>query len=402
MKSRPSGSKNAGPNTRASATRRKRRTRCCCWRISTGSTLAPGKASSRPRAPRPWSNPCRGRLCSPQRCFRSRGFPSPSATAVRARASGGRRRAATHFDVSLRASFHEVRGETYAALGEPGRALADCGVASRLANRSGVSELIAQIENNFALVAADLGELDLAIERHEISLAEARRTSMPWRVAYSALNYADTLTLRGELERARELVWEALESGVTTATFKPKPRPWDFRSRSCSTTASCSRPAPTTMPPSTLPFARNPAHRLGCGGLCRAAFGAGRPAEARALLTRALESISRPHRCWSLFRILPSRHPDRATVGAGNAHGLGGPAASAARVPAALRGADAAAKLPTALGWRDLPRQHSRVSAGISTRLALEAAGRTQEALDDMRQWATSATPSACAPRSAR
>lgn len=127
-----------------------------------------------------------------------------------------------HFDVPLRASFHEVRAETHAGAGNARAALDDCRRASELANQSGISELIAQVENNFALVAADLGEPALAIERHEIALAEARRTSMSWRVAYSALNYANTLMLGGELKRARSLVWEAVESGVTTATFKTK------------------------------------------------------------------------------------------------------------------------------------------------------------------------------------
>ncbi len=131
----------------------------------------------------------------------------------------------THFDLSMEANFHEVRGEAHAAAGDSAPALADCRIASRLAHESAVSELITQIENNFAMVAADLGEIALAIERHEISLAEARRTSMTWRVAYSALNYAGTLTTAGRLGRARDLVWEALESGVTTATFKPKPPP---------------------------------------------------------------------------------------------------------------------------------------------------------------------------------
>lgn len=125
-------------------------------------------------------------------------------------------------DLGLRANFHEVRAETLAALGKTREALEDCRNASRLAQESGVSELIAQIENNYALVAADLGEVDLAIERHKLALAEAHRTSMMWRVAYSALNYAMTSMLKGDLHGARRLVATAMESGVTTATFKTK------------------------------------------------------------------------------------------------------------------------------------------------------------------------------------
>ncbi|MDQ2866266.1 MAG: LuxR C-terminal-related transcriptional regulator [Candidatus Eremiobacteraeota bacterium] len=128
----------------------------------------------------------------------------------------------TSCDVRLRANFHEIGAETYAALGYAKKALMECALASEFARASGISELIAQIENNYALVAADLGELAVAIERHKLALAEAHRTSMMWRVAYSALNYAKTLMLKGDLHDARRLVATAMESGVTTATFKTK------------------------------------------------------------------------------------------------------------------------------------------------------------------------------------
>ena len=128
----------------------------------------------------------------------------------------------TSCDAHSRASFHEVRSETFAALGRANEALAQCRLASECARAGGSSEVIAQIENNYALVACDLGEIDLAIERHKLALAEAHRTSMIWRVAYSALNYAMTLVLKGDLSAARALVAIAMESGVTTATFKTK------------------------------------------------------------------------------------------------------------------------------------------------------------------------------------
>jgi DNA-binding CsgD family transcriptional regulator len=127
-----------------------------------------------------------------------------------------------HFDTASRATFHEVRAETRGALGDTTGALADGAEAARLAAATRSSELIAQVENNVALVAADLGELELAAQHHRTALAEARRTGLMWRVAYCALNYAQTLTWRGEFLRARALIEEALDCGVTTATFKTK------------------------------------------------------------------------------------------------------------------------------------------------------------------------------------
>jgi DNA-binding CsgD family transcriptional regulator len=124
--------------------------------------------------------------------------------------------------IPANASFYEIRAEAGAALGSSAAALLDCATASRLAQAGRNSEAIVQIENNCALVAAELGAIPAAIRRHEIALAEARRTSMPWRIAYSALNFAQTLTLSGDLRRARTIAWEAIESGVTTATFRTK------------------------------------------------------------------------------------------------------------------------------------------------------------------------------------
>ncbi|HZY98929.1 MAG TPA: AAA family ATPase, partial [Candidatus Baltobacteraceae bacterium] len=108
-----------------------------------------------------------------------------------------------HFDAPLNIEFYEVRAETRAALGHSKSALADGARAVELARETGSSELVAQVENNVALVAADLGELELAAEHHRTALAEARRTGLLWRVAYCALNYAQTLAWSGELTRAR-------------------------------------------------------------------------------------------------------------------------------------------------------------------------------------------------------
>lgn len=209
---------------------------------------------------------------------------------------------ARHFDVTLQANFHEVRAETYAALGNVSAALADASLASQLAARTGSSETIAQVENNFALVAADLGELALAVERHEIALAEARRTSMLWRVAYCALNYAGTLMLRGELQRARGLVWEAIESGVTTATVQTKAAAVGIP---LALLLNDRRLLDACAGESALQHARrsHEAQRIASTAVAFAALreaqGAGD--EVRALLADAAASIERPHRCASLL-----------------------------------------------------------------------------------------------------
>lgn len=145
------------------------------------------------------------------------GNAAQAATQLRAAA-----RLHAHFDTASRATFHEVRAEARAALGDTAGALADGADAARLAAETHSSELIAQVENNVALVAADLGELELAARHHRTALAEARRTGLMWRVAYCALNYAQTLSWSGEFLRARALIEEALDCGVTTATFKTK------------------------------------------------------------------------------------------------------------------------------------------------------------------------------------
>jgi DNA-binding CsgD family transcriptional regulator len=206
------------------------------------------------------------------------------------------------FDSALEMTFHEVSGETHAALGQARDAFHDFAVASHLAAAVGTSELIAQVENNFALVASDLGEFDLATQRHRIALTEARRTSMPWRVAYCALNYAHTLTLRGDLTAARSLVWEALDSGVTTATFFTKVAavgiPLALLLNDRQLLDACARDE-------ALSFAARSKETQRIASVA-AAFAdwktaIGSPGEARAVVRDAREHIGRPHRCTTLF-----------------------------------------------------------------------------------------------------
>jgi len=126
------------------------------------------------------------------------------------------------FSAAARADYHEIRGDINGARGDASEALDDCARATTLAARTGDAELIAQTENNHALVACDLGELVVASRHHERALHEAQRTAMAWRVAYCSLNFARTLTLAGDLRAARGHVRTALETGVDTATFKTK------------------------------------------------------------------------------------------------------------------------------------------------------------------------------------
>ncbi len=206
-----------------------------------------------------------------------------------------------HFNPELRACFHEVRAETRTALGLTQAALRDCRRASAIAHETQSGELIAQIENNYALVAFDLGELDLAIERHGIALAEARRTSMNWRVAYSALNFANTLTFTGELERARALVREALESGVTTATFKTKAAavgvPLALQLGDRHLLEACADDDALALATRSAEPQRIASVSAAFAELRRAQ---GAPEGARALLGEALAALRQPHRCTSL------------------------------------------------------------------------------------------------------
>ena len=132
------------------------------------------------------------------------------------------RREQRAFTAPLRANFHEIRAEVHAALGATADALHDGAVAARLAKHAGDDELVAMVENNAALVACDLGELPFASRRHRAALEAAKRSRVPWRVAYCALNFARTLMLQGAPAQARALLESALESGVDTPTFVTK------------------------------------------------------------------------------------------------------------------------------------------------------------------------------------
>jgi DNA-binding NarL/FixJ family response regulator len=208
----------------------------------------------------------------------------------------------TTTDCATGAGFFEVRAEANAASGRTAAALNDCTTASRLARESRDSEAIVQIENNCALVAAELGDIAQAVRRHESALAEARRTSMQWRIAYSALNYAQTLTVAGELRRARELAWEAVESGVTTATFRTKSAavgiPLALALNDRRLLEACAREE-------SLEIARRSGEPQRIAAVS-AAFAELRSAqgavdEARSIVRDAIHAIATPHRCTSLI-----------------------------------------------------------------------------------------------------
>jgi DNA-binding CsgD family transcriptional regulator/tetratricopeptide (TPR) repeat protein len=205
-------------------------------------------------------------------------------------------------DPAARACAHEIRGEALALLGRTHQALRDLRAGARLAAHTRDSELISQVENNFALAAVDLGDLRVAESRHTVALEEARRTGMTWRVAYSALNYAWTLTLAGRLEQARALLWEALETGVTTATFKTKAASAGIRvavllqDRALRTACADTR---------ALEYAirSGETQRIGSVAAAWAEMNAadGATQEARNVLSEAAQHVRRAHRCWRLF-----------------------------------------------------------------------------------------------------
>jgi predicted ATPase/DNA-binding CsgD family transcriptional regulator len=208
----------------------------------------------------------------------------------------------TAFDIGSRASWHEIRGEVSAVRGERAVAVAEFRSAAQFAAQSGVSELISQIENNSALAAFDLGDLDLAVARHQIAVDEAHRTGMMWRVGYSSLNYARTLMYKYELERAREMTWQALKAGVTTATFKTKAAsvgiPLALLLNDRALLDACGNET-------ALDLARDSGEIQRIASVS-AAFAQLRVAqgslsEARAILHRALRSIMHAHRAWDLF-----------------------------------------------------------------------------------------------------
>ena len=203
-----------------------------CWPISPGWMRKPMKACAplrkRPRHSTAWDMP---RLYGDAILTIAR-FSITLGNAPQARSHlRAAKRLTAHFDERTRAMLHEVSSETHAYAGNTRAALADFRLAAGLAQQTGMSELIAQVENNFALAALRSGEIDLALERHRIAVDEAHRTDMMWRVAYCSLNYARTLTLKGEFARAQSLTWHAVESGATSATFKTKAAASAYRSR---------------------------------------------------------------------------------------------------------------------------------------------------------------------------
>jgi DNA-binding CsgD family transcriptional regulator len=212
----------------------------------------------------------------------------------------------------LRANFSEIRAEVHAAYGATGAALHACAVAARLARHTGDLELVAQTENNAALVACDLGELACASRHHRRALDAAQRSGTPWRFAYTALNYARTLTLAGALAEARAQVETALETGVDTPTFITK-------------AASVGIPLALLLDDRALADACADARALdvayGSGEIQRigsvaAAFAElhaarGERALARTVVRRALDTLPHLHRCWALA-IATARSGDAA------------------------------------------------------------------------------------------
>ncbi|MEA2718818.1 MAG: hypothetical protein QOJ39_682, partial [Candidatus Eremiobacteraeota bacterium] len=136
-------------------------------------------------------------------------------------------------------------------------------------------------------------------------------SGLAWRIAYSALNYARTLTLAGSLTAARAQVENALETGVDTPTFKTKA-------------------ASVGIPLALLLGDRALADACGGDGALDVAYGSGEiqrigsvaaalaelhaargdRAGARTIVRRALDALPYLHRCWSLA-VAAARYGDR-------------------------------------------------------------------------------------------
>ncbi|HZO92599.1 MAG TPA: AAA family ATPase [Candidatus Baltobacteraceae bacterium] len=283
----------------------------------------------------------------------------------------------------LRANLHEIRAEVRAAYGETRGALRDCAAASRIARRTGDGELVAMTENNVALVACDLGHVELALRHHRRALDAAVRSAIPWRIAYCALNFARSLTLAGDLTQARTLLDTALETGVDTPTFRTKAASVGIP---LALLVGDRRLADASADPRALEIAwgSGEIQRIGSVSASMAELrAAGGDADgARAIVRRALDAVPHVHRCWPLVlaaarfgdaadltraRDLVARSRGRARVR--RAHRIllqafAGEPGSAARV---ARGRLAARQF-AAIGW--LP---SRI-------VALECAGDREEA----------------------
>ncbi len=205
------------------------------------------------------------------------------------------------FTTHLHASFSEVRAEVHAAHGRAADALHDCAVAARLARHTGSDELVAQTENNVALVGCDLGELEFAARHHRRALEAAARSGLAWRIAYCSLNYARTLTLAGSLAAARAHVETALETGVDTPTFTTKAAsvgiPLALLLDDRALAEACADERALDVAHGSGEIQRIGAVAAACAELQAAR---GDRAGARTILRRALDAVPHLHRCLQL------------------------------------------------------------------------------------------------------
>ncbi|HEV3085780.1 MAG TPA: AAA family ATPase, partial [Candidatus Elarobacter sp.] len=291
-------------------------------------------------------------------------------------------RTADAFTPQLRANFSEIQAEVHAAFGAGADALHAGAVAARHANHAGDIELVAQVENNVALVACDLGETQIALRHHQRAVDAARRGGIAWRLAYSSLNYARTLTLAGELAAARAQIETALETGVDTPTFRTKaasvgiPLALLLDDRALADACADARAL-------DVAFESGEVQRIGSVAAAFAELRASRGdlAGARTVLRRALDALPYLHRCWPLatavarcgdahdaarMRGLLERSHGRARVR--RAHRLLLDACALPHGAERTRRARLAERAFTVLGW--LPYRA----------LALEAAGDTEAA----------------------
>ena len=121
----------------------------------------------------------------------------------------------------------EIAGRTFdsravalAHQGHVNQSLVNFHKAVKMAQRSGDADLIVRVCSNFANYAMWLGKADLATICWSQALAAAQAKRLTGRSAYTALGFAWTQLWLGRLDQARDLVDQALASGVDNASVR--------------------------------------------------------------------------------------------------------------------------------------------------------------------------------------
>jgi DNA-binding CsgD family transcriptional regulator/tetratricopeptide (TPR) repeat protein len=121
----------------------------------------------------------------------------------------------------------EIAGRTYdsravalAFQGNVSQSLVNFHKAVKMAQRSGDADLIVRVCSNFANYAMWLGKAALATECWSQALTAAQEKRLTGRTAYTSLGFAWTELWLGKLDHARDLVDQALATGVDNASVR--------------------------------------------------------------------------------------------------------------------------------------------------------------------------------------